>query len=537
MIKIMVSKITYKNQERLKLIFPYDKNMILKVKEVPGARWSSTLRAWFIPVEEDSISKFKKLFPDVELGGITKDENLISEEKTQLLQNNRTQIRLELFARKIILKMPKNEDDIRFIKTLRYSRWNHRLYSWEIPNYPGNLDLIKDYFKNRLQDIVIHENQEIASVDKVRSIGNNDLYIIKTKTWRIRLLFGFNRGLLDLIKKHPYRSWDAKNKWWTIPYSTKYLDELKAEAEKQGMKIIYEEDKDTVKGVNKVNAFDVVNYRTCPEEMLLKLTELRYSENTIKTYKGLFEEFINYYHTFEVDKIEERQVIAFLRYLVMERKVSTSYQNQSINAIKFYYEKVLGGQRKFYFIDRPKKERTLPTVLNEEEVKQLFACVENMKHKCMLMLAYSSGLRVGEIIQLRLTDIDRERLQISVKQGKGKKDRYTKLSVRFLTVLDRYIEKYKPKDYVFEGATGGVYSSSSLQKIIRAAAQKAGIKKRVTMHTLRHTFATHCLENGVDLRYIQSMMGHESSRTTEIYTHITTKGFDQIKSPLDKLDF
>ncbi|MDY0216832.1 MAG: tyrosine-type recombinase/integrase [Bacteroidales bacterium] len=254
------------------------------------------------------------------------------------------------------------------------------------------------------------------------------------------------------------------------------------------------------------------------------------------TYSAAFEEFINYYYRYEVNKIDEQMIIQFLRYLVMERKVSTSYQNQSINAIKFYYEKVLGGQRKFYFIDRPKKEKTLPTVLNEDEVKRLFANVDNIKHKCILMLAYSSGLRLGEIVRLRLVDIDRERMQIKVEQSKGKKDRYTKLAVKFLVILDQYLAQYKPKEFVFEGAKGGEYSPSSIQNTIKAVSKRANIEKNVTMHTLRHTFGTHCLENGVDLRYIQSLMGHESSRTTEIYTHVTTKGFDNIKSPLDNLD-
>jgi integrase/recombinase XerD len=152
------------------------------------------------------------------------------------------------------------------------------------------------------------------------------------------------------------------------------------------------------------------------------------------------------------------------------------------------------------------------------------------------MLAYSAGLRLGEIIRLRLSDIDRERMQIRVIQSKGKKDRYSKLSRKFLKTFDEYCEEKHPREFVFEGVSGNAYSRNSIQNIIKAAAQKAGIKKHTTMHTLRHTFATHSLENGTDLRYIQSMLGHEDSKTTEIYTHITTKGFDQIVSPLDKLD-
>ena len=191
---------------------------------------------------------------------------------------------------------------------------------------------------------------------------------------------------------------------------------------------------------------------------------------------------------------------------------------------------------KFYFIDRPKKERNLPIVLSQEEVKQLFSVVTNLKHKTILMLAYSAGLRMGEVLNLKLVDIDRERFQIRVEEAKGKKDRITTLSTRLVVVLDQYYEQYKPTYYVFEGRDGTKYSSSSVQNIVKRAAAKAGIMKRTTMHTLRHSFATHCLEQGIDLRYIQSMLGHESSKTTEIYTHVTTKGFENIKSPLDFLD-
>jgi site-specific recombinase XerD len=220
----------------------------------------------------------------------------------------------------------------------------------------------------------------------------------------------------------------------------------------------------------------------------------------------------------------------------MERKVSSSYQNQSINAIKFYFERILGGQRKFYFLDRPRKERTLPTVLNIDEITRLIQSIDNLKHKTIVMLAYSSGLRLSELVNIKLTDIDRERMQIKVIQSKGKKDRYTKLSNRFLIVLDSYLDRYKPREWLFEGFGSRNYSTRSIQHIVKLAAEKAGIKKHISVHTLRHSFATHLLENGTDLRYIQSMLGHDSSKTTEIYTHVTTKGFDQIISPLDNLE-
>jgi integrase/recombinase XerD len=195
-----------------------------------------------------------------------------------------------------------------------------------------------------------------------------------------------------------------------------------------------------------------------------------------------------------------------------------------------------GGQRKVYLVDRLREEKRLPVVLNEKEIGDLLKATENIKHKAILMLAYSFGLRLIELINVKLTDIDTIRMQIRIEQSKGKIDRYTLLSVRLLEVLGEYLAIYKPKVWLFEGATGGQYSVGSVQAIMKNSMKKAGIKKKVSVHTLRHSFATHLLENGTDLRYIQSLLGHASSKTTEIYTHITTKGFDQIKSPLDKLD-
>ena len=262
----------------------------------------------------------------------------------------------------------------------------------------------------------------------------------------------FDHEIATLLKSFAFHRWDATNKWWTVPYSEKYLSEIKELALAKGMKVTYEEEPKGDKGVPRVSPEDVPNYRRCPDEMIQKLRELRYSNSTIKTYTNLFEEFINYFFRLEINNISEKQIIEFLRYLVNERLVSVSYQNQAINAIKFYYEKVLGGQRKFYFIDRPRREHKLPEVLSVGEIKLLFAAVGNRKHRTILMLGYSAGLRLGEIVRLKINDIDRERMQIRVVQSKGKKDRYTKLSDKFLPVLDVYMEEYRPKEYLFEGA-------------------------------------------------------------------------------------
>jgi len=545
---IKTTRIFHRGEERLKLEFPYNTAVASQIKQIPLAAWSQTHKAWHIPFTDEAINVLKKMFPETVINCSTESKPVIeslppaaralsgSGISTQSTFPDRNRIKIEVIGRKIILKLPKNDTDIKFINSLKYSRWESHMFCWEIPNYPGNLDMLKDYFGSRINELVIHEKFDVSAHTETYTIGNNELLIIKTRTGRLKLIFGYQNALRLQIKKYPYCSWDAKNKWWTIPFSDIYLSEIQALALQTGLKVTFEEEPAGSAGVKRISAYDIPNYRQCPEEMILKMKEKRYSERTIKVYSAMFTEFVNYYHKFDIDTINEMQIRNFLRYLVIERKVSTSYQNQAINAVKFYYEKVLPGQRKFYYVERPISEITLPVVFNEEEIIRLLNCVSNIKHKCMLMLAYSSGLRLGEIVRLKLSDIDRGRMQIRVEEGKGRKDRYTKLSARFLVTYDKYLEEHNPEVYVFNGVKGGIYSESSVQNMMRTTLKKAGITKEASIKTLRHTFATHSLENGVDLRYIQSMMGHFSSKTTEIYTHITTKGFDQIKSPMDNLD-
>lgn len=280
---------------------------------------------------------------------------------------------------------------------------------------------------------------------------------------------------------------------------------------------------------------EILNYREVPREYIDKLNVLRYSSNTVKIYSSCFAEFINYYSQKELNEITVQEIQGYLLYLVQERQVSTSTQNQAINAIKFYYEKVLNGPRRIYYIERPRKEKTLPTVLSLEEVEKIFNKVKNVKHKALLITCYSGGLRIGEVLNLELADIDSSRMLITVRGGKGKKDRVTLLSEKCLNYLRDYYRAYTPGKYLFAGQMGGKYSERSAQMVLKRAVEKTKIRKHVTMHTLRHSFATHLLESGTDLRYIQSLLGHESAKTTQIYTHITTKGIDQIKNPLDGL--
>jgi site-specific recombinase XerD len=545
---IKIAKIIHKDQTRILVNFPFNKEIVSFIKQIDGAQWSKTHNTWHIPYSKEAYSQLKTLFPHFNFVTVLK-ENLSGQIETntnelkQNLKHNEIQtpnvekqIQIEVIGRKILLKMPKDDVDVKFILTLRFSKWDKEQKLWIIPNYPGNIDVIKSYFKNRIAKIVEHELSKVATKSNEFHILANDVLVIKTVSNRLKIIFGFNKKLTLAIKKMPFWSWDSKNKWWSIPYSEKLLAEIKQIVTNEALNLRYEEEKSDEHKVAKKSAYDMLNYRNCPESYELKLKELRYSPQTIKTYKSLFEELINHFPTLEIDKIDEHKIIEFCQFLVIERKVSASYQNQAINAIKFYYEKVLGGHRKFYFLERPNKEKALPNVLSTEEVTKILKATENLKHKAILTVIYSAGLRISEAINLKIKDIDSDRMQIKVSQGKGKKDRYTLLSTKTLDLLRRYFKQYRPQEYLFESLEGGQYSTRSIQSFFQVICQKVGIEKKVSVHTLRHSFATHLLENGTDLRYIQVLLGHESSRTTEIYTHVTTKGFDQIKSPLDNLD-
>ncbi|WP_179346447.1 site-specific tyrosine recombinase/integron integrase [Winogradskyella ursingii] len=275
----------------------------------------------------------------------------------------------------------------------------------------------------------------------------------------------------------------------------------------------------------------VDGYRNCPESYLLKLELKRYSANTVKNYVSSFESFINHFKDRSLNEIDEMDIRTYLQSLI-QGGFSNSHVNLTINSIKFYYEVVLGMPNRFYSIERPRKTKSLPEVLSKDEVLQIINCTNNIKHRCILELLYSSGLRRSELLNLKITDIDSKRMVVMVKNAKGNKDRISVLSATLLKNLKVYYKEYKPLTYLFEGQKGGKYSASSVLNIVKSASKRAGIRKKVTPHMLRHSFATHLLENGTDLRHIQLLLGHSSTKTTEIYTHVANSSFSNIKDLL-----
>jgi site-specific recombinase XerD len=263
---------------------------------------------------------------------------------------------------------------------------------------------------------------------------------------------------------------------------------------------------------------------------------VRYSWRTIKSYKNCFRDFIRYYDQIKPTTISRAQIDQYIVVLIKKDRISESYQNQILSAIKFFYTNVAKQEEKVADLLRPKKQQKIPQVLTDEEMVRLLNAVANPKHKCILMLIYSSGIRLGEAVNIRLTDLQPGQNRLFIRAAKGKKDRCTILSEKVWTLLKDYLELYQPVEWLFEGQDGGPYSARSVQNVFARAREKSRINPYATVHTLRHSFATHLLEKGVDLRYIQDFLGHESSKTTEIYTQITKNGLQKIKSPLDDLD-
>ena len=268
-----------------------------------------------------------------------------------------------------------------------------------------------------------------------------------------------------------------------------------------------------------------------------KMTLKRLSISTIKLYKSCFAQFLFFYNDKHPQDITHDEIIKYMIHRIKVDKISIGVQNNFINAIKCYYEFVLDRERTYYDLQRPKRPIQLPNVLSQEEAVKLFDAVSNIKHKCILITIYSAGLRISEVVNLRLSDIRRTDNSIFIKAGKGKKDRYTMLSQTLIAYLDNYFKDYQPAYWLFEGQTGGQYSVRSVQNILRDAVAKSGVNPYATVHTLRHSFATHLVLSGLDIITLQKLLGHESPVTTEIYIHLSKQHIKQIQSPLDKLIF
>ena len=326
----------------------------------------------------------------------------------------------------------------------------------------------------------------------------------------------------ELRGKFPTAKWSASKKCW-------YLPDVHAIRNEIGMKPKTESGKAVISQIHPVNQ---VALKQMHELLLLKA----YSPNTIRTYCVEFSQLLYLLKDVPVDSLTPERLRSYLLYCATKLKLSENAIHSRMNAIKFYFDQVL-HREKFFFeeIPRPKKKSILPEVLSKNDISKIFSKIDNPKHVLMLKLCYGMGLRVSEIVNLKINNIDSHRMLVHIEGAKGKKDRYVTLPTSILDDLRNYYRTYRPKIYLFEGQYGGQYAIRSVQSVFRNAMQKAKINKLVGIHGLRHSYATHLLECGTDMFFIQKLLGHKDIKTTAIYAKVSNRQLGNIKSPLDDL--
>jgi site-specific recombinase XerD len=359
--------------------------------------------------------------------------------------------------------------------------------------------------------------------------------------------------LEQVVRKLRAIRWCGDKGWWYLPLSRENFERMKdfvspfARLDARWLRLYLEQRHVTQEAKlqgRKVSPKRFGQFLTTPlcaenQVALKRYTELlalkAYSKTTCRTYTTAFYNLLQILGKVPVASLTRERVQAYLLWLLREKGYSEANLHTTINALKFYFEQVEGRGREFYDLPRPKKPSKLPSVLSEQEMISLIEGTENLKHRSLLMTAYSAGLRVSELVSLKLRDIDSNRMLIHLHGAKGKRDRMVPLSQKLLETLRAYFRQYRPKIYLFESEPGRPHEASYAQAVLREAKKKAGVQKKGSVHLLRHSYATHLLEAGTDIRYIQSFLGHKSLVTTMRYTHVSQLKVETIQSPLDKL--
>jgi len=349
---------------------------------------------------------------------------------------------------------------------------------------------------------------------------------------QIKIGFDYDYDVKEYVKKFPSVRWSATHRTFYLSFSKENTNNLYKYLKENNYSVNYMALVEKIEKSTKLKPL-----RSKFESSLKKfkkwMLQKRYSDNTIKTYISMIDVFFRFHSDKEIKSISKDDIESFNTNYILKNKYSFTFQNQLVNAIKLFYSYTNNAVLDLDKLDRPKKEKRLPEVLSIDEVKSILFSIKNMKHKTLLSLLYSCGLRIGEALSLKVSSIDFGRKLLHVKSGKGRKDRYIPISPTMIILLEKYLYQYKPKLYVFEGKFSPQYSPVSARQVLKRILRFTDITKHVTLHTLRHSYATHLLENGTDIRFIQELLGHNDPKTTMIYTHVSTTSLEKIRNPFD----
>lgn len=358
----------------------------------------------------------------------------------------------------------------------------------------------------------------------------------------ILIKFSWDKMLIGLVKEIPGSKWSSTKRCWYIPRASYNLNQIfnlfkdHARVDYTALKLqgIMDDKQNRETKNTATPSADQPNINV--KAFRIWLLHKRYSENTIRTYTEILDTFLRYMHPAPPDEITNEMVVRYVHDYILGEGYSYSYQNQVVSALKLFFSAIANSRIDIEKLERPRREHKLPNVLSKEDVARLIRHTRNTKHKTMLSLIYACGLRRSELLNLKPPDVDSRRHLLIIRNAKGKKDRVVPISDRTITMLREYYKAYQPAIWLFEGSSPGEqYSATSIQHVLKQSLSRAGIPKKATLHWLRHSYATHLLESGTDLRYIQELLGHRSSKTTEIYTHVTEKSIEKIRSPFDDL--
>jgi len=371
-------------------------------------------------------------------------------------------------------------------------------------------------------DIFVYQNNIfVKMIYKMHSEKYTYSFGIHRNKKVIWIHFSYNQTQVKILREnYPSVKWSNSNKLWYLPDLPVLREALKLAKKKVGIKLL-----------NQIDDVNKPAFLALQNQLELKA----YSANTIRVYLAEFAHLLLLLKVYPVQKLTKDRLKDYFLFCVKKEKMAERKMNGKINAIKFYFEQVLHKPKMFFDIPRPKKPLTLPKMLSKRDVNKIFSVTTNLKHLMALQLCYGMGLRVSEVVNIKIKDIDSSRMQVHITNAKGKKDRYMPLPESILEPLREYYKIYKPKEYLLEGQYGGQYSKGSVQNIFKKAMKKAGVHKDIGVHGLRHSYATHLLESGADLRFIQELLGHNSIKTTMQYTHVSNTSLLKIKSPLDSI--
>ena len=587
MLKVTLSRIEHRGAVRIKVAFPFNQTAIDTIKKIPNSKWSQTKNCWYVPYSTQSYDLLKQYFEvnilKNQIDFAPKKDGNTSIQKSRPVQTTPLSNRhkptsfvevLPEQANRVKVIIPYNHTDFATkIKTLPDRIWDEAQGSWSVPQTQATLDALRELFGNSLKVAtsinwnhssqvrnknnnksltIVDQNKKAVSFQSkdtstsnatINFITGNKLVIERENENWLRVYVPFRKkGWIAVVKSMLGRRWDAEAKYWLIPYVKDNINRINSFIGEEHFECSFDLKTNipaTYKTKQSKKKRSPYNLNNSQKKALISLEEQLQLENkswrTIKTYKNLFRQYLAYFPDTAPSKISKAQIEHYVVYRKQDN-ISDSQLNQLINVLNCFYIRLLEQEDKIVRLQRPKKKKKLPNVYSLEEIQALLKSTTNLKHKCMLVLIYSGGLRRSELLNLKVEDVSFDRKTLFVQNGKGGKDRYTFFSDVAQKYLKEYLRQYQPSYYLFEGQHGGKYSESSIQKVFDTARKASNVPGNVTIHGLRHSFATHLIEKSVPLHVVQELLGHNSIKTTEIYLHISNKFRKELKSPLDDLE-